>query len=318
MEVFVDELGSNAYTYAQAQSIGTPWLTLTKVNSSAVTGDIATILAGIHTNSGMDVGYTLSKAFTFRGQNAPSLVGGKETWSTILDAANNSWGVGPQSVSMDLILKNIEWRNIKATGAGSSYYIMGLNGGAGAAVVNWIVDHCKFKTFGAMHGGVAAGGIISSSLAGTHGNIDFSFCILDNIYDSQIDANGSQIFGFRISQAGKTVKIYNNTIYLPRIVAAEMVDGIWAATNQPLATLTWKNNIVYSAASIPFYKAGSQVFPNKTIDYNCHYNITGVPAGVGNISTDPLLVDPTNGAFGLRNNGIDIISPCIDTGITTI
>ena len=116
MEVFVDELGSNAYTYAQAQSIGTPWLTLTKVNSSAVTGDIATILAGIHTNSGMDVGYTLSKAFTFRGQNAPSLVGGKETWSTILDAANNSWGVGPQSVSMDLILKNIEWRNIKATG----------------------------------------------------------------------------------------------------------------------------------------------------------------------------------------------------------
>ena len=242
-------------------------------------------------------------------------MGGTETWTTILSAANNAWGVGPQSVSMALVLKNIEWRNIKAIVGGSSYYIMGLNGGAASAVVDWTVDHCKWKTFGAMNGTVAGGGIFSSSLSGTHGNIDLSYCILDDIYDSQIDQ--SQIFGFRISSAGKTVKIYNNTIYLPRTTASEMVDGIWRGSNSLSATLTWKNNIVYAAASTPFY-VGAYTFGSPTVSYNCHYNITSVPSGTGNITTDPLFVDAANGAFGLRNNGVDIISPCIDTGITTI
>ena len=313
--VYVDDAGSDAYTYVQAQSIGTPWAGWQKCNTSATTGDTIQTLPGTYTSSQMNVGYTLSKAFNFYGYSAPSLVGGVATWTTIIDAANAAWGIGPQSVDMSIAVKNIEFRNVKATTSGGSYYIMGLNGGAAGAVVNWTVDHCKWKTFGAMNG-YAMGGVMSSNLSNTHGNFDVSYCIFDDIYDSQIDGVGSQIFGIRNLISGKTIKFYNNTIYLPRTTAAELVDGIWRIGGGSGSTLTWKNNIVHAVTSTPFYALGS--FTSPTVSYNDHYNVTSVPSGTGNLTTDPLLVCQEQGCYELQNNGVDIISPCIDTGISTI
>jgi hypothetical protein len=70
--------------------------------------------------------------------------------------------------------------------------------------------------------------------------------------------------------------------------------------------VTCKNSIFVNATGISFpaYTSG-----NGITSYSCFYSFSTTPTGTGNITSDPLFVDPSNSNFNLRAT-----SPCIATG----
>ena len=111
--------GSDAYTYAQAQSSATPWKTVGKCNTSATTGDTIIVMAGTHTWANV----TFTKSFTIQGQTTdPSLyifdaAGGNVLWENT--TAGNTLSL------LYLTFQNNVYNPIPfyVTGAGSTYNI---------------------------------------------------------------------------------------------------------------------------------------------------------------------------------------------------
>jgi hypothetical protein len=71
-----------------------------------------------------------------------------------------------------------------------------------------------------------------------------------------------------------------------------------------------KNCIFSSAGDAVAYDDGSSGVDSDVTSYTCFHNITSPTAGTGNITSDPLFVDPDGSNFNLRPS-----SPCIDTGV---
>jgi hypothetical protein len=312
--VYVSPSGSNSYTYAQAQSSSTPWLTLAKCNTDATTGDTIIMMTGTHTNSGNNVGYTLTKSFTIQGEVAPTSVNGVMTWTTIIDAANGQWGIGPAtSGDISLTLRNIEFRNYKCSSPGSDYNF-GIGAGAGTSQATTIdCQYCKFKTWGIgstyYSGGVFAGALTNDNAM----TWTIKYNIFEDIYDSN-NGGASYIIGIRNGSSIANITMMYNTFYLTRTVATEILDNLISSYAAGTNTLTCKNNIFYSAAALPFWKTsgGATAFNTITSTSNDFYNISSPPSGTGNITSDPLFIDAANGNFHLRPS-----SPALDTGTTT-
>jgi hypothetical protein len=100
-------------------------------------------------------------------------------------------------------------------------------------------------------------------------------------------------------QSGATVDLANCAIYgglygLRAVVATEGYTG---------ATANVKNLIVWGSTAPSVFKDGASTVNATFCDFEDPY------AGTGNISADPLFVDPAGGDFHLR-----AFSPCIDAG----
>ncbi len=91
-------------------------------------------------------------------------------------------------------------------------------------------------------------------------------------------------------------KIYNNTIY------GNMAEDGGGGIASCAADI--KNNIVWANTA----DADAQIYNCPTPSYCCIQDWTG--GGTGNITNDPLVVDPVNNIFNLTAD-----SPCIDAGV---
>lgn len=115
---------------------------------------------------------------------------------------------------------------------------------------------------------------------------------------------------FEIGGVANVLNVYNNCIY---ILSAGLLRPLCVRDGSSIARL--KNNIfVVESGALKLYSGyrDAAIGTGNTITYenNCAYGSwSDIPPGTGNITSDPLLVDPANLNFNLRPS-----SPCIDTG----
>ena len=211
----------------------------------------------------------------------------------------SGWSI---AIGITVTLKYLKFTG--ATGTNDSKPFFNLAGGAPAENNALYMDTC-----------------IINGMTITDGSRDSVFGFSDNNGHTGyiLDVRNTLIYGITLSAASSmslfieggsgnsgTINFVNNVIINngTNPFTAIFSDSSGADT----VTLTWKNNIIYSSTSIPFYSSANQ-FNTNNISHSCNYNITSVPAGTGNITSDPLFVDAPNNNFNLRQT-----SPCIGTG----
>ncbi len=110
--------------------------------------------------------------------------------------------------------------------------------------------------------------------------------------------------------------------------SAEMGGGIWngwGGSAELANSILWHNSDISGMTELAQINDahGSRI---SVINYCCIQGWTGILGGIGNISTDPLFVDPENGDYHLKSAGWrwdikrrrwhydEVTSPCIDSG----
>lgn len=107
--------------------------------------------------------------------------------------------------------------------------------------------------------------------------------------------------------------IYNNTFYIPPHLSPEIIHEK-PGRNQ---TYYFYNNIVYNNSPTAYYGFADA---NRTFSHNTFYGIhpPNEPADPYKLTSDPRLVDPGSGGFGidtLDGYKLQSDSPCIDSGM---
>jgi hypothetical protein len=294
--VYLSPTGSDSYTYTQAQNPATPWQTFAKVNSSATSGDTVICAAGEFI---LTATLTWSKSFyiygaaldpTTRrpttivkhttpidGQLFINLTGLTHTWSRVLFT-----GVGPANPTSaqysvlrtdasgaTLILEDCWFDEVLLGTASGNQVVVGKRYTTGSLYLS--LRRCVFNNCRGMNG-VPSTGLITA-----------------NLYDS---TDIVEIINCVISQTSTTyppVRFINNMNNTGKI---RVVNSIFY------------NN---TGSSIPlFYSTtyGIEYYRNSVA-----YNMTNVPTGTGNLTSDPKFVDAVNKKFWLAPD-----SPCLGAG----
>jgi len=218
-----------------------------------------------------------------------------------------------------LVMPGTYIESITITSSDQSIYLTGINA---ASVQIWNSDHC-FNIDFANNVTIANFTITSSSSSGIHISADVTnnFNIINNIIT---DCSYS---GIHIQNSGDWIEISNNIIK----------DNGWSGLyhNSSMSNINITNNVFYHNESSDIYATAGIVIANNIIQslpnnwsismggsnlqnsYNCVFGGTGwdnCAMGIGSITADPLLLDPSNNDFRLN---YDDNSPCIDAGNPT-
>ena len=141
--------------------------------------------------------------------------------------------------------------------------------------------------------GILRNNIIHNNTAGDYGGGSFDGIIYNNIiYGNSSTANSDEYEG-RCGGLYASGVVYNNVIY--DNYSNYEIGGLYSES-------TCFNNIIWNN-----YAPQSPQYSGSSPKYCCIQNWSG--SSNGNISIDPLFIDPENGDFHLQNN-----SPCIDAG----
>lgn len=285
--VYIATTGSDAYTYAQAQSSATPWLTPGKVNTSATTGDTVSMAAGTYTWASV----TFTKVFTWNGA---ALVNGLPT--TILDGA--AAHVRTISSAATQTWNNIKFQNVIQTSDAGIFESVSANGG--------IFTLCVFTNLQIRGANIGDGyGLFSSSGAPTAVPWTLTNCLFYNIQAATATTTAPYIFDGR-----ETTVIMTGCTFYNVATGANALGGLFRRNFVGTFSITIKNCIFYSNPAIN-YSFGTIV--NTSISYSDFYQITSAPTGTGTITSDPLLIDPSNPTT--PNFRLSQSSPCVGTAI---
>lgn len=121
---------------------------------------------------------------------------------------------------------------------------------------------------------------------------------------------------FCINYPVTSVRIYNNTVYIPStlspIIISERNNG-----GSGSRIYTFYNNLIYNQSSTASYDWTSGY--SRTIDYNCFYGVhpSTEPADPHKVTTDPKLVNAGSGGIGINSVGgykLQSGSSCINKG----
>jgi hypothetical protein len=279
--------GNDARTYAQAQVITTPWLTVAKCNTSATTGDTIVMAAGTYTFAPI----VFAKSFTIIGA---ALINGMPT--TILDgaAATVMWHTGP--VGGTHTMSNLIFQN--AVVAVNTVLIGGNDSGAGNNV-SLTLNNCVIRNISVSNVSGEGGVVGFDYMSGN--TLTLNNCLIYGIAAIGAGASrGSVIFLWQTGALSITANITNLTVYCSAALTPYRMVQIISGT----VVVTIKNSVFYSVSAMTF-SSGAGI----TATYSDFYNLTSPPAGTGNITTDPLFVDAANGNLNLRPT-----SPALDTG----
>ena len=279
-------------------TLGNPWLTVTHANSNSINGDTIYLLAG--TYSAIHLPYSTSidgKILTSASYQ-----------SCIIDYISTPFG---SSTIYGIILgngniKNLTIKNVIPVDTGIKLLLPKTPGTIG------IIENCRFDNI------YGSGEYCPSLLCGTYndrlgGTQIFRSNIFTNLKQSETYAYGV----FYVGGDNDHTELYNNLIYLEDVGSFLTPNLIsygspWNSYNN--SSIIGRNNIFINntGSTINYATQGGISAVGVTIDMqnNCFQNITGSPVINGNINSDPLLIDPDNGNFGLRPN-----SPCIGTGV---
>jgi len=275
-------------------SQGNPWLTISKAYTSAASGD--TIICQDSTATYTFATQTFTKSLTIQGES-------DDASGAIFDAGGLGvrWAFDTVSVQID----KLTFRNGDAPPE-----IAGIIPGIFYAKGNGttlIYNDCIFHDFDINTRGYTGGLFTKTRIWQDSQLLDLT---LNNcaIYDIRRIAGGEAwaIFTMYEELALSTITLVGCTIY-SNLASATIWDVFYGRES---VRFVLKNCIVIAKnTDAPGLYT---LVPGATIaaTYTCLHNFTDTISGTGNITSDPLLVDPDNGNLNLRPT-----SPCIDTGI---
>jgi hypothetical protein len=276
-------------------TIGLPYLTIAKAYAMTTTNDTISCAAGTYTWAAVTwagrtfqgIAGTLEPTVIFNGAGAhfSTTLQNNNTFNDIVftNVIHNGSTQVPifyQNTSGTLTFNRCVFRQITTwTSYGSALFILYSTGAPPALVLNNCLLHsCK-----------AINGTTSYS--------------------------GQALFSGYGNSINSTITITNCVFYLNFLSTQSSEAIIFLAQSQDTKGIyVFKNTIIQSHPTYKFayMQAAAQSWQSLTSTYCCNYNCnpTYVPTGTGNITTDPLFIDPTNSNFNLRPT-----SPCIGTGI---
>jgi len=281
--VYVSPTGSDAYSYAQAQSSSTPWATVGKCQTSATAGDTIILLNGIHTWE--TVAFT--KNFIFLAQ----------TYGSVFMEGNNAainWShafANPSPTFTDIIFQNAKT-------------VVGANGDgifstrASATSCTFTFTNCKLLNMGVGSYADFSNAVLGGA-TGHAGNI-ITYNLIRTLITTYLITTGSPSFYPILSERNANGVVVN----LLRSILSGVtgITGIFSGAgdyNTNANTLfTVKNSIMYNPGT-------SFAWSNKTpyakvCTYSGHYNVIALASGAGNLTSDPLFVDPAGGNYNLQ------------------
>lgn len=291
--VYLSPTGSDSYTYVQAQSALTPWLTIGKCYTSATNGDTVSMAAGTYSFSA-NIGYNI-KSLTFVGaalsNNFPT---------TILDggSASRIWQIcNSQNLTMSNIwIKNVANDNSTTYGL---FDIVFTNGGTGNGTIT--LTNCAITGFQADGSTSETGNMFNSSSTQPYTLVATS-CLFALKRKSSAAGSFARFCGGRTY----TVNLTNCDVYTDGS-SGTLLTSLFGGQSTT-QTLTFQNTIMYAASAVTFNNhSGTKVVVATNSDF---YQLTGSPSGTGVITSDPLFVRPSLLDFRLRP-----ASPCIGMGV---
>lgn len=193
---------------------------------------------------------------------------------------NTGGGIYCESSKLEILSNTIEG-NSASTGGGIYCY----NGTSSMKIIDNVITNNSADTAGGIYCN-AASPMISNNI------------IADN--------NATKYYGGGICCISSSPTILNNTISGNSSIGNG--GGLYCASGSGPAI----SNSIVAFNSSGIYKTGTSNMPvlrNNDLYGNTAYNYSGLSAGIGDISSDPLLVDRINGNYHLR-----VISPCINAG----
>lgn len=301
--VYVSPSGSNSYTYVQAQSSSTPWLTFSKVNTSATTGDTVSVAAGTYTFASI----TWTKSFTIVGADATT---------TLVDGAGAavSWVLNP---NQSLTMSNLTFKNALTEGA-SLRSLFDFGNSAATEATTFSLTSCIIRDIT-----IVTNTFLRSALFGTSGNNsqEFSSAILTNCLIYNVSQNNAT---YAHGMLWATPGVMSNCVFTLNQCTIITGQGtypngslIYGAGGGATNTLTIKNTIIYNTTgTVNLFKSATEqsMFGTENATYSDFYSLTttGLTLGTGIITSDPLFVDLSTNNYKLRPS-----SPCIDTGTTS-
>ena len=268
-----------------AGTSGSPWKTVSKAHTSATSGD--TIICQESTATYTFATQIFTKNLNIYGVNT-------DASGVVFDAAAAVRWHTNATPTIVLDIKYITFQNATKPSDGTYQNIISSH------LIT--VSNCVFKDI--IHptgsGSSASGGIVGAEYkSGAQANaVLVQNCLFYNL------TGGSPTISISLHSLDTgTHYWYNNTIYAD---GTYTTGNIFCHAALSSVDMRIKNNIIYSTSSVAFNSGAG----TPTFQYNSTYNLTGVPSGTGNITSDPLFVDGPNKNFNLRP-----ASPCIDTGI---
>jgi hypothetical protein len=271
-------------------SSGNPYLTMTKALTVVSAGDTISLLAGTYTSTNWPV----QKLFTSIN------VVGTGIGSTIFDGTGMAAAAycGIIETGGTLSFSGIRFQNFDLS-TGNAFVLFRISEGINLSIHDCLFTDIKTRDYYEYTGLIA--NPLSSNLASANVNVySNSF---KNIHTAQCFYHIGARRGAGYN-AGYSLRVYNNVFYWDTGKSVPSTTGV-LHRNDTTGTFIAKNNIF-----MHYDSAGAKLAINSNItaSYNCIYNFSaGIPAG--SVTSDPLLVDPTNNNFNLRPS-----SPCIGTG----
>lgn len=285
--VYISPTGSDARTYAQAQSSATPWLTVGKANTSATTGDTIIVMAGTHTMESI----TFTKTFTIQGETSNPLL-----YVFNAGGVTRSWTFSGYSPTL---------KYLKFTGTVFQTFVFATPTGTTTTINSCIFKYplndngpSSYTANMRFTGNLTEGGGTNNLTA--------------NLFDATSVAGTGCLPFVSTLDTPALMNLTNNTFYVNGLSTAFGYGILYSPDSsggsQGTPTWTLKNNIFMSQTSMTNGSVGGA--GTRTSSYSCAYNLpsSNLP-GTGGITSDPLFVDAANGNFNLRPT-----SPCIETG----